>query len=247
MNYSTSPIALPLLIVLIVTSHTPTELLRRLLDDLTLPASEKQVRQRLRTYERRILTAIDVPLELEQIEREIPDALRTARDEAVQDLKPKILDEINTLFYHNRFKTLQISGPSVLLDLNVVHQALLEYAQSRGKTDEELTEDERGIVLQAFLKDFIGDNFYPDMDAHFFELQEPERRQWIENQILYNRYILNMKRADIADKIRKQGGLQLPTSGDVYTQHFKSARERLALLLWEAEMETRGSPHTSET
>ncbi len=226
---SVSPIAVSSLIGLVILTHTLFDWGRVLLDRALLPHWLVEYRRRLTRLQREILKAPNPQQALKTAEAEFAQIAQEARRVASYEV---IRQEIHRLFRHATFWKDQALAESRLFTLAVVQRELQALARTWGTSPMGNSVHERAEVLRGFLVRQV-EALCPNTRSG---PPTPPPSEWIEYLILCQKYIEGRSRREVEAYLR---GLGLAITGGTYTRYLKAARERLARIIWQAELQAR--------
>ncbi|RMF26559.1 MAG: hypothetical protein D6759_19480, partial [Chloroflexi bacterium] len=226
---SVSPIAVSSLIGLVVLTHTLFDWGRLALDRALLPGWLVEYRWRLARLQREILKAPNPQQALQTAEMEFAQIAQEARRVASYEV---IRQEIHRLFRHAAFWKDQALAESRLFTLAVVQRELQALARTWGTSPMGNSVQARAEVLRGFLIKHV-EALCPNMTSG---PPNPPPSEWIEYLILCQKYIEGRSRREVEAHLR---GLGLAVTGGTYTRYLKAARERLARVIWQAELQAR--------
>ena len=223
------PVAVSSLIGLVILTHTLFDWGRVLLDRALLPHWPVEYRRRLTRLQREILKAPHPQQALKTAEAEFAQIAQEARRVASYEV---IRQEIHRLFRHATFWKDQALAESRLFTLAVVQRELQALARTWGTSPMGNSVHERAEVLRGFLVRQV-EALCPNTRSG---PPTPPPSEWIEYLILCQKYIEGRSRREVEAYLR---GLGLAITGGTYTRYLKAARERLARIIWQVELQAR--------
>ncbi len=154
-----------------------------------------------------------------------------------------IQKEINHIFQYKRFQNETVMANSLLHTLNVVQDAT--HAWMRERRLLALSKHDKARVLREFLSRCIIQELSPDPGhpppRNLPQVVSPPlRKQWIEYLILLWQHVDGKTRQRVV-KILDTKTNSLLGNG-TYSRRTQAARERLAALIWQKEMQTQQLP-----
>jgi hypothetical protein len=227
-SYAFSDVSISLLILLAILTHTLFDWGRGLLDKVSLPQSLTGYRQQLIQLRREILLAPNQQEAFATAEKEFAQTAKEARESGTREM---IKEETRSIFKYAGFRKDDVLAGSKLFDLEIVQRALMSFARTRGLTLATVTKQDKAGTLRDFLTDCI-EKLRPDSHTE----SQPPSDEWFEYCILHLKYVEDSSRDEIEKHFRDRGHI---IAGGTYGRYLEKARERLATVIWQAEIQER--------
>lgn len=229
-----SPVTVPLLVYLAAFSFTSLRWTQWLVDKWVLSDWRAGFFLQINEVQREIMTAPDQQEALGIAQKELTQITKTARTAQTRDV---IQQEIQIIFRHKAFQKDEVMANSKLLTLDLVQQALDEFARQNNLMPVHLSEGEKARVLRHFLEQYVRVELQPDLRNM---PPNPPSDKWIEYLILSKSYLEDKTRTEVIAEIHRECGIRLAgnggTGGRVYARHLENARQNLAHKLWQDEL-----------
>lgn len=227
-GYDFSDVSISLLILLAILTHSLFDWGRGLLDRVFLPQSLTGYRQQLIQLRREILLAPNQQEALASAEKEFAQTAKEARESGTREM---IKDETKRIFKYAGFRKDDVLAGSKLFDLEIVQQALMSFVRTRRLSLSTVTKQDKAETLRGFLIDCI-EKLCPDSHTE----SQPPSDEWFEYCILHLKYVEDSSRDEVEKHFRDRGHV---VAGGTYGRYLEKARERLATIIWQMEMQER--------
>ncbi len=222
-SYHVQALAVALISIFIVLTHTPYSWDGIILDRLFLPRWVVGYRDKLLLMRQQPLTVTETQDPLALAEATFDAVLLVTR---TQELEELIQSEVENIFKYSNFNSDEVMSESSLYELQISQLALAEYASSLGTEPEELSIHHRADCLRDFLRSAIDEwSWSPDGTS---------RLARIERIILRKKYVEQNSRVNVEQQLSDQFD-QIITGGG-YSRRLKAARQRLTRTLHEREL-----------
>lgn len=148
---------------------------------------------------------------------------------------------INYIFQYKRFRKDTVLADSPLQNLVVVKKARQAWIDEQELQVDMLSEHDKANLLRNFfikcLDDALSANPGHTPQKKLSEASQEIRDEWIQYSILRKQYVDGLSREQVEKRVLEKRECWI--TGGTYTRHLKTARKRLATLIWQKEIQAR--------
>ncbi len=178
-------------------------------------------------------------------ESDFPLSTQTVSVAEGQACHEMIQKEICYIFQYRRFQNDTVLANSLLHRLNVVQDATSAWMRERKLVSGTLSKHDKARVLRDFLSRSVRRELSPDPGnpppRNLREVVSPQlKKQWIEYLILLWQHVDGKARQQVVKILETKTNSSL--GNGTYSRRTQAARERLAALIWQKEMQAQQLP-----